>query len=117
MAATHADFTDTFVVLTDLVRDLSLGSSSSSSSGDDSGSSSSSSSNGDNTDRGAKDAAGGDQPEAVAEAIVALKSLRKLVSRCASPKELEEMLRRKMKIHRLGTQTDKLTNPLLPLTL
>ena len=87
MAATHADFTDTFVALTDLVRDLDLRSSSSS------GSSSSGSSS--SSDRGAKDAAGED-------AAAAAKCLEKLVSRCASPKEQEDMLRRKMKIHRLG---------------
>jgi len=76
LAATHGDFTDTFVALTDLVRDLGFGGSSSSSSGSGSGSSA--------------------RKEAVDACV------EKLVSRSASPSEQQEMLRRKMKIHRLG---------------
>ena len=66
LAATHGDFTDTFVALTDLVRDLG-------------GSSASSA-----------------RKEAVDACV------EKLASRSASPSEQQEMLRRKMKIHRLG---------------
>ena len=83
MVATHADFTDTFVALTDLVRDLSHSSG-------DSGSSSGSNVNG-------VSSAAVEDPSAASA-----KCLGKLVSRCATPKEMEDMLRRKMKIHRLG---------------
>ena len=102
MAATHADFTDTFVALTDLVSDLSHSSSGSSSSG------SKGNGNGVSSDRETKSVAGEDSSTT---ATASAKCLGKLVSRCASPKELEDMLRRKMKIHRLGNQHLDLPRP------